>query len=474
MLFNSAQFIVFFSIVVAAFFSIPHRFRWAHLLAASCYFYMVLIPRYILILFALILIDYAAGIVIEKASGPRRKLYLALSLAANIGMLSFFKYFNFVSANLSALLGSTLPRLDVLLPIGLSFHTFQSMSYTIEVYRGRQKAERHLGIYALYVLFFPQLVAGPIERPQHMLHQFREEHEFDDARLVDGLTTMLWGFFKKAVIADRLSILVDHVYGNVAGHNGAELAVATYFFAFQIYCDFSGYSDIAIGAARVLGFDLVKNFNRPYFSKSIAEFWQRWHISLSTWFRDYLYIPLGGNRVPAWRLYSNLFVVFLVSGLWHGANWTFLLWGAMHGAYLIGSLWTREPRQRLASASGLLARPRLRAALQVLVTFHLTTFAWIAFRADSISDVRLVMTGILSPSRWAWPRDLGLSPAQLAIAVLGIAALEVAHWIQRRRPLRDLVQGQPAALRWLAYAATVALILQLGKFESRSFIYFQF
>ncbi len=301
MLFNSLEFVIFFPVVTLLYFLLPHRFRWLHLLAASCVFYMFFIPAYILILAFTIVIDYFAGILIENARGKSRKIFLATSLAANIGVLFVFKYYNFFSENLAQIASLlnveyALPALSILLPVGLSFHTFQAMSYTIEVYRGNQKAERHFGIYALYVMFYPQLVAGPIERPQSLIHQFYERHDFDSNRVSNGLKLMLWGLFKKIVVADNLAVFVDAVYNQPRAWDGVNLIIATIFFAFQIYCDFSGYSDIAIGAAEVMGFKLMTNFNRPYHSKSISEFWKRWHISLSTWFRDYLYIPLGGNR----------------------------------------------------------------------------------------------------------------------------------------------------------------------------------
>lgn len=267
--------------------------------------------------------------------------------------------------------------LKLLLPIGLSFHTFQSLSYVIEVYRGHQKAERNFGIYALYVMFYPQLVAGPIERPKNLLHQFYEEHYFDYQRVVDGLKLMLWGLFKKVVIADRLSVLVNEVYGNPSGHQGFLLVIATVFFAFQIFCDFSGYSDMAIGSAQVMGFKLMDNFNRPYFSKSIAEFWKRWHISLSSWFRDYIYIPLGGNRVPQWRMCCNLFLTFLLSGLWHGANWTFVIWGGLNGFYMVFSILTHDPRKKLVQWTGLDRHPKAHKYLNVMVVFSLVCLGWI-------------------------------------------------------------------------------------------------
>jgi D-alanyl-lipoteichoic acid acyltransferase DltB (MBOAT superfamily) len=272
-------------------------------------------PVYILILGFTIIIDYFAGILLEENSGSKRKYFLIASLVANIGVLAVFKYYNFLTENISQFLNSigyktSIPRLGILLPIGLSFHTFQAMSYTIEVFREKQKAERNFGVYALYVMFYPQLVAGPIERPQNLIHQFKEEHPFEYNRITEGLKLMLWGFFMKVVIADRLALFVNEVYNKPMNYNGKTLALATIFFSFQIYCDFAGYSNIAIGAAKVMGIKLMTNFNRPYFSRGISEFWKRWHISLSTWFRDYFYIPLGGNRVKVPRIYLNLLLVF--------------------------------------------------------------------------------------------------------------------------------------------------------------------
>ena len=333
MLFNSIQFLIFFPLVTLIYFLLPHKYRWIHLLLSSCIFYIAFIPVYILILIFTIIIDYIAGIMIETRQDKKRKSFLIMSIVANVGVLAVFKYYNFFLNNVNDLLLSfhitthSFPLLGIILPIGLSFHTFQAMSYTIEVYRGNQKAERHFGIYSLYVMFYPQLVAGPIERPQNLLHQFREKHPFNSQNLLDGLRLMLWGFFKKVVIADRVSQYVTTVYGAPEHYHYLNLVIATLFFFVQIYCDFSGYSDIAIGAARVMGFKLMTNFNRPYFSRNIQEFWRRWHISLSTWFKDYVYISLGGNRKGIKRMYFNLAVVFLLSGFWHGANWTYIIWG---------------------------------------------------------------------------------------------------------------------------------------------------
>jgi alginate O-acetyltransferase complex protein AlgI len=323
---------------------------------ASCYFYMAFVPIYIAILGGTIVIDYFAGIYIEKHIGAKRKWLLIISLISNITVLFVFKYYNFFIDNINGLFNldsadSSLPYLSILLPIGLSFHTFQAMSYTIEVYRGTQKAEKHFGIYALYVMFYPQLVAGPIERPQNILHQFHEHKKFNYQNLSSGLKLMAWGLFKKVVIADRLASLVNEVYSNPTNYTSLPLIITTFFFTIQIYCDFSGYSDIAIGAAKTMGFDLMKNFNRPYAAQTISDFWNRWHISLSSWFKDYLYIPLGGNRVKIPRLYFNLMIVFIISGFWHGANWTFIIWGTIHGFYLIVALLTKEFREKISIKS---------------------------------------------------------------------------------------------------------------------------
>ncbi len=479
MLFNSLAFALFFPLVTLLYFALPQRYRWLHLLAASCLFYMFFVPLYILILGFTIVIDYCAGILIERNAGRRRKLWLVLSLGANIGVLAVFKYYNFGVANIQALLhsiGSTvaLPLLNLILPIGLSFHTFQAMSYTIEVYRGTQPAERHLGIYALYVLFYPQLVAGPIERPQNLLHQFREVHSFDYARVTEGLKLMAWGLFKKAVIADRAALVVDPVFANPSNFSGPELAVATVLYAYQIYCDFSGYSDIAIGAAQVMGFKLMTNFRQPYFARSIAEFWQRWHISLSSWFRDYLYIPLGGKRVTAWRWQRNLLLVFLVSGLWHGANWTFIVWGALHGGYLLGSLWTRNWRARLAQAIGLNEQPWLHRALQTLLTFTLVCFAWIFFRASNLATAFYIITHLFD----GWPvfslAKLGVEWKDAVVLLGAIGLLEAVQVLQQCGKLWEKFAAQPVYLRWAGYYALGYLIMTYGRFGAQQFIYFQF
>lgn len=481
MLFNSLTFLIFFPVVTAIYFLLPHRARWSWLLAASCYFYMFFKAVYILILFFTIIIDYFAGILLEnEQNAKRKKWWLIASLIANVGVLAVFKYYNFLNGNLSGLcsmLGvkNQIPYLSILLPIGLSFHTFQAMSYTIEVYRGNQKAERHFGIYSLYVMFYPQLVAGPIERPQNMLHQFYEKHFFDYQRVVEGLRMMLWGMFKKVVIADRLSLFVDMVFDHPNDYHGFQTILATIFFSFQIFCDFSAYSDIALGSAKVMGFDLMVNFNRPYFSKSISEFWRRWHISLSTWFRDYLYFSLGGNRVSKTRSYFNQFIVFTVSGLWHGANWTFVIWGALHGFYLIFARGTETFRTKIRAVTGISKNEFVNKLVQSSITFVLVAFAWIFFRAADFSTAVTIIKNSLHVSK----NQLGLymlgkDTYNFVLCFVFIALMEGMHWLMRKGDVNELLNKQPATLRWLVYVLFVLLIINFGVLGDKQFIYFQF
>ncbi|MSU35173.1 MAG: MBOAT family protein [Pedosphaera sp.] len=486
MLFNSLHFLAFFTLVTPLYYLLPHRYRALFLLAGSCYFYMAFVPVYILILGFTILIDYVAGIGLDRTKGSRRKWLLIASLVANISVLAVFKYYNFINESLSGILNlwgaeNPFPMLSILLPIGLSFHTFQAMSYTIEVYRGNQRSEPNLVIYSLYVMFYPQLVAGPIERPQNLLRQFREEHEFDYQRIVEGLKLMAWGLFKKVVIADRLAPLPDAIFNDVQQYHGLGLALAIGAFSVQIYCDFSGYSDIAIGAARVMGFTLMTNFDRPYHARTIAEFWRRWHISLTTWFKDYLYIPLGGSRVPVPRWYLNLVIVFVISGLWHGPNWTFVLWGLLHSFYLIFGLLTQRTRDILRKASGLSARPNLAAAVQRLCTFTLVTIAWVFFRANTVQDALYVLTHLTQGLQqdinnliYQRQLNLGFGQRDLLIALAAVAFMEFVHWAQYRGSVSRWISQQPGYIRWPLYYAAVLTIVFLGVHGDRQFIYFQF
>ncbi|MCB0338516.1 MAG: MBOAT family protein, partial [Bdellovibrionales bacterium] len=466
MLFNSIEFLIFFPFVALLYFLSPHSKRWIVLLAASCYFYMAFVPVYILILSFTILIDYFVGRYLEVVEGKRRKQLLVASLFANLGVLFAFKYFEFFSENVNLALqfiGLTqwIPTFKILLPIGLSFHTFQSLSYIIEVYLGRQKAEKHLGYYALYVMFFPQLVAGPIERPQHLLHQLHEKHKPNLDRTIEGLKLIVWGFFKKIVVADRLALFVDEIYGAPQSFSGAPLIIATYFFAFQIYCDFSGYSDIAIGSARILGIDLMQNFRTPYFSKSIAEFWRRWHISLSTWFRDYLYIPLGGNRGSTFMWCRNLLIVFILSGIWHGANWTFAVWGLLHGMFLVCAVGSKRVLSRVREN---LYVPSLPGFVKILITFHIVLLSWIFFRANSISDACYVLYHLFSPTIWGWHGVMG--HYQMSTGFVLIALLVFLEWIYDRDFLNKVVRRfWFLRLDFAYYALLLVIILAGGVFD---------
>jgi D-alanyl-lipoteichoic acid acyltransferase DltB (MBOAT superfamily) len=356
------------------------------------------------------------------------------------------------------------------------------MSYTIEVYRGHQKAERHFGIYSLYVMFYPQLVAGPIERPQNMLHQFHEKKYFNYNNAVTGLRLMIWGLFKKAVIADRLALVTDPVFNNPHAYSATSILIACIFFSFDIYCDFSGYSDMALGSARVMGFDLMKNFDRPYSAKKISEFWRRWHISLSTWFKDYLYIPLGGNRVSQSRKYFNLFIVFLISGLWHGSDWKFIIWGALHGFFQVFGFVTEPARNKMNKAIGITRSPRLHNAVGMATTFFLVTFAWIFFRADdtktAVYMIRRIPGVFGEVSTWLKahisPIDIPIARGKLMLCFAVVLFMELVHRIQKKRSFSTLLQNQPRYIRWAVYYLFVFVIIYVGVFYNRQFIYFQF
>jgi D-alanyl-lipoteichoic acid acyltransferase DltB (MBOAT superfamily) len=470
MLFNSFDFFIFFPVVTLLFFLTPQKYKWLLLLLASCYFYMQFIPYYMLILGAMILIDYFAGIWIASAVDKKqKKLFLIISIASNLGLLFIFKYYNFFIHYFKEAFPNEqlLPYFNLILPIGLSFHTLQAMSYTIEVYRGNCEAERHPGKYALYVMFYPQLVAGPIERPQHLLPQWNEPKELNYANLANGLKMMLWGFFKKLVIADRIAVIVNTVYGNPAEYDSLSILFATYLFAFQIYCDFSGYSDIAIGAAKVMGYELVENFRVPYLSSSVREFWTRWHISLSRWLKDYIYIPLGGNRVRKWRWYYNVLLVFLLSGLWHGANTTFLIWGLLHGIYLIISMIMaqgRVPSKKLFAKAG-----------RIIVTFHLVAFAWIFFRASSLKHAAIILHQLTTFSNYAFRNMRILNDIRIEFIYTTCTVLLIFLFID---PFMDaLIKGRrqiSTVAAHIVFALVLTTILLTGYFGKIEFIYFKF
>jgi D-alanyl-lipoteichoic acid acyltransferase DltB (MBOAT superfamily) len=423
---------------------------------------MCFVPAYILVLGGLIVIDYLAGLKIGENSGRSRKSWLILSIAANLTILVFFKYFNFLLEIFEPLVHQISPRTDmpflsILLPIGLSFHTFQAMSYTIEVYRGNQSPERDFLTYALYVMFYPQLVAGPIERPMHFLPQLRQFQPYNRVMVREGLARMIWGFFKKVVIADRLSMMVDYCFDHSSTLSSASLIAGAFFYSFQIYCDFSGYCDIGIGAARVMGIRLVENFNEPYRARSMSEFWTRWHISLSTWFRDYVYIPLGGNRLGEKRRRFNIIIVFLLSGLWHGANWTFVIWGGLYGlltAFIPGKK-QNDGKNNL-----------LQNGFFTLINFSLVTLLWIFFRSPSVSESFQYLYRIF---HWTGgPFNVGLNANEIWASVVLILIMLIREYFIKGY----FIKNGPAYTSY--FTAMVIVCYMLGVFNENQFIYFQF
>ena len=482
MLFNSIHYVIFLPVVLIVYFISPFKHRWLVLLLASCYFYMSFIPVYLLILVFTIVIDYFVGIYLEKIDPGKKRALLIVSLVANLSVLFIFKYFNFFTENFNALLHTLLPGssesyipvLSIILPIGLSFHTFQSMSYIIEVFLGRQKAEKHFGYYWLYVMYFPQLVAGPIERPQNLIGQLHANNPFLWDRFIQGAKIIIIGFFMKIVVSDRLSIVVDQVYGDPHSFGSKDLILATYFFAFQIYCDFAGYSYIAIGTSRIFGIKLMENFNFPYFSSSITEFWTRWHISLSGWFKDYLYIPLGGSRIGRLMHMRNLVIVFAISGLWHGANWTFLIWGFLHAGLAIfetilkmlplKKVFSKNPKNKIFTVIYL---------IKIAIVFHLVLISWVFFRAKNLQDALYILNHFFDFSF----RSLQGLDFQLNIKT-GIVVISLLLLIDFLRSSRYLKSKTELIHKWkLEYVFYSFLIISIflgGVFHGSSFIYFQF
>ena len=472
MVFNSIEFVIFLPIVVLLFYLLPQKARWLMLLAASCVFYMWFVPKYILILLVTIIIDYSAGILMEKhADEPKKKkTFLVISVVSTLLVLFIFKYLGFINDNfvwLCQKLGLDVrTSVNIILPIGLSFHTFQSMSYVIEVYRGHQKAERHFGYYSLYVMFFPQLVTGPIERPGNLLRQLHEYKDFRYENISKGMRLILFGLFIKMVVADHLGAYVDEVYANPAEYNSWSVMLAMAFYSFQIYCDFFGYSTIALGSAKLMGFDISDNFRTPYLAKNIAEFWHRWHISLSTWFRDYVYFPLGGSRVKFGRWAFNILVVFVLSGIWHGAAWTFLFWGFAHGLLHIVEKALRnrfpykEPNSKWLSIS--------LDALRIAKTFVLVTLFWVMFRATDFANMRDIF--VAAVSNFGGGQSLAVKPE----VWLYLALFILSDLLLFNTRFDAWCEGKPMVVRWLIYALLIFLVIACSSVNSFPFIYFQF
>jgi alginate O-acetyltransferase complex protein AlgI len=490
--FVSIGFLALLFVTVFVYYQIPHQYQWACLLVASYAFYLFSGPVYAIFLIASTVVTYGSGLLIGRINSgtgnPKYKKYIvALSLLFNIGILVVFKYADFFRktySDLLALFGVSVATeaVHLILPVGISFYTFQSLSYTIDVYRGDVEPEAHLGKYALFVSFFPTLISGPIQKSKDFLKKIDEVHPFDYIGVKKGVLRMLWGYFEKMVVADRLAILVNTVYENPAQYHGLESVLASLFYTFQIYCDFSGYSNIAIGAAEMMGFHLEENFNCPYFAKSIQEFWRRWHISLSTWFRDYLYFPLGGSRCSKLRRCLNVLIVFTVCGFWHGASLTFLFWGLLHGIYQDIGLLLEPLKERVREALRINKHSVGYRIAQIAITFLLVNFAWIFFRADTMENAFLLIGNMFrfDPAvLWNGALfQLGLTEPEFIAAILGVAIVLLVDILKKRIDLSAAFIRRNVVVRWAAYLAAVLILVLFGvygsEYSAQNFIYFQF
>lgn len=477
MLFNSLSFAFFLPVVYILYWFVFRKLKQQNilLLVASYFFYSCWDWRFLFLLMFSTLLDFYSGLMMQNAGSERiKKIWFWASIGINLGFLGFFKYYNFFAESFAQLLAGfgfevDIWTLQIILPVGISFYTFHGLSYVIDIYYDRIKAERNFVDYSVFVSFFPLLVAGPIERATHLLPQIKRARVFNYAQSVDGLRQILWGLFKKVVIADNCAEYANLIFNDSANQSGSTLVMGALFFTFQIYCDFSGYSDIALGTARLFGIDLLRNFSYPYFSRDIAEFWRRWHISLSTWFRDYLYIPLGGSKGGTWMKVRNTFAIFLVSGFWHGANWTFIAWGLLNALYFMPLLLTNTNRNHIGIVAEGRALPSVGELVSMAGTFMLTVFAWIFFRAESLTHAFSYIRGIFNSSLFELP-------AFLPKSVLALIAFFMAiEWIGREKPyaLAEVGTRWPSPLRWsFYYVLIIFIILFMGK--EQEFIYFQF
>lgn len=499
MLFNSLQYVVFLPVVLALYYLLPHKFRWILLLIASYFFYMCWNVTYALLIMISTVVTYFSGMLISKqndrknsgeidddTAAKNKKLFVALSLIINLGILAFFKYSPMVLKTIQGISdaighNTQVPQFSFLLPVGISFYTFQALSYTMDVYREKIGACHHFGKYALFVSFFPQLVAGPIERSTNLLPQFDEVKKFDLVKGRKAFLLILWGLFKKIVIADRVAVAVQSVYADVTVHNGVTIAFATFLFAIQVYCDFSAYSDIAIGSANLMGFDLMKNFDRPYFSKSIGEFWRRWHISLSTWFKDYLYIPLGGSRVSKSRWAFNVMVVFTLSGLWHGADWTYVIWGSLHGVYQVIGRFTQKYRDNALKALHIKREWKIMQLVSMAITFWLFCYALMIFRCNDIPQAAFAAVEVFKLNGEMFNltsllASAGMSMNDFLLSFATIFLLLIIQIVQGRTTIGDLLEKAGWPVRWVVYFALIFGTILLGLYGvgDAAFIYFQF
>ena len=473
--FNSFQFLIFYPIVAVLNYVVPRKYRWIPLLIASYYFYLSWNAKLFFLILFTTAVSFASGLLIEKK--PKQKLlWMIISIVSSLSVLFFFKYYNFVAGTIGNFFGADL-TLQLVLPVGISFYTFQTLSYSIDVYRGTIKAEHNFFYYALFVSFFPQLVAGPIERPDNLLPQLKEEHKFNSSDLYIGAKRMLAGFFKKIVVADTAAIYVNAVYNNPGETGGLAIIIATVLFAMQIYCDFSGYTDIAIGCARIMGYRLMQNFDRPYSAQNIRDFWARWHISLSSWFKDYLYIPLGGNKKGYKRQLINLFIVFMVSGLWHGAEWTFILWGLLHGIYRVVGELTYKKREKLYKSIGIDTNKPIIRMFRTSITFVLVCFAWIFFRANNTKELLLILKKLFTSFGVStFASELGLTFSGALIMILAIVIMVL---LDRKLTLPEYTSPSGAKMLggtslYILWAILLAWLLLLASNGSSAFIYFQF
>ena len=484
MLFNSIEFAIFLPVVFVLYWLVTNKnlkFQNLLLLSASYFFYAWWDWRFLSLIVFSSIIDYIVGLKLSSNTNEsKRKILLLTSIFVNIGFLGFFKYFNFFSESFAqafTLLGQPFEasRLNIILPVGISFYTFQTLSYSIDVYRRKMKPTKDIIAFFSFVSFFPQLVAGPIERATNLLPQFYKKRNFDYLKAVDGLKQILWGLFKKVVIADNCAIIVNDIFANYASYSGSTLILGAIFFAFQIYGDFSGYSDIAIGTARLFGFNLMQNFSFPYFSRDIAEFWRRWHISLSTWFRDYLYIPLGGSRGSTNKKIRNIFIIFIVSGFWHGANWTFIIWGALHALYFLPLLLLNRNRTNLNVAGEGKVLPSIREVVNISLTFSLTVFAWIFFRAENVTHALSFIKHLFINLYIEIPNISGIGKWHIFTTCILILIFTTIEWMGRegQYAIEKYSRKWSRWKKWGLYYLILLAILIFGK-NQQEFIYFQF